>query len=156
MANGAMSEALRRERVVIFGAGVTGLSAAHELAERGFEVEVIEECPHPLRPWDCQVGGMARTQWSRFPTGEAFDELARQGMRRARPLLCLDSLFNPTLDDTRERVDRSRLRARGVAWGEPIDRGRHLLRHEVKAVTYHQLKIVRGRSAWRARIVFDI
>ena len=55
-----------------------------------------------------------------------------------------------------ERVDRSRLRARGVAWGEPIDRRRHLLRHEVKAVTYHQLKIVRGRSAWRARIVFDI
>ena len=55
-----------------------------------------------------------------------------------------------------ERVDRARLRARGAAWGEPIDRRRHRLRREVKAVTYHQLKIVRGRSAWRARIVFDI
>lgn len=54
------------------------------------------------------------------------------------------------------RVDRERLRARGTARGEPIDRDRHRLRHELKAVTYHQLRVVRGRSAWRVRIVFDI
>jgi protein archease len=55
-----------------------------------------------------------------------------------------------------ERVDRSRFRARGVARGEPIDRSRHKLRREIKAVTYHQMRIERGRSAWRVRIVFDI
>jgi SHS2 domain-containing protein len=55
-----------------------------------------------------------------------------------------------------ERVDRRRLLARGVARGEPIDRARHALRGEIKAITYHQLRIVRGRSAWRVRIVFDI
>ncbi|MBI4168720.1 MAG: archease [Acidobacteria bacterium] len=55
-----------------------------------------------------------------------------------------------------ERVDRARLRARGVAFGEPLDRTRHRTRREIKAITYHQMRIVRGRSAWRVRIVFDI
>lgn len=55
-----------------------------------------------------------------------------------------------------ERVDRATLRARGVALGEPLDRSRHALGSEVKAVTYHQMRIVRGRSAWSVRIVFDI
>jgi protein archease len=54
------------------------------------------------------------------------------------------------------RVDRSRLRARGVARGEPFDPARHLPRREVKAVTYHQIRLVRGRSAWRVRLVFDV
>src|SRR5262245_10458527 len=29
----------------------------------------------------------------------------------------------------------------GRAWGEPYDPDRHLLEHEVKAITYHQLKV---------------
>jgi outer membrane protein OmpA-like peptidoglycan-associated protein len=52
-------------RVAIFGAGITGLTAAHELIERGFRVRVYE----PTRPGPddevCGVGGMARTQWAR-------------------------------------------------------------------------------------------
>ena len=55
-----------------------------------------------------------------------------------------------------ERVDRLRFRARATARGEPLDRARHRLRREIKAVTYHQIRLVRGRSAWRVRIVFDI
>jgi SHS2 domain-containing protein len=55
-----------------------------------------------------------------------------------------------------ERVNRALLRARGTARGEPIDRRRHALRREIKAVTYHQIRMVRGRSAWRVRIVFDV
>ena len=55
-----------------------------------------------------------------------------------------------------ERVDRTLLLARGVARGETIDRSRHALRHEIKAVTYHQIRLIRGRSAWRVRIVFDV
>lgn len=54
------------------------------------------------------------------------------------------------------RIDRERFRAHALLRGEPIDRTRHGLRREIKAVTYHQLRIVRGRSAWRVRIVFDI
>jgi len=55
-----------------------------------------------------------------------------------------------------DRVDRALLRARGTARGEPIDRTRHRTRREVKAVTYHQIRLIRGRSAWRVRIVFDV
>jgi len=55
-----------------------------------------------------------------------------------------------------ERVDRLLFRARGTARGERIDRARHRLRREVKAVTYHQIRLVRGRSAWRVRLVFDV
>ena len=55
-----------------------------------------------------------------------------------------------------KQVNRTLLRASGVVRGETIDRTRHVLRHEVKAVTYHQIRLVRGRSAWRVRIVFDI
>jgi SHS2 domain-containing protein len=54
------------------------------------------------------------------------------------------------------RLDRTRFRALGVALGEPLDRSRHSPQREVKAVTYHDLRIIRGRSAWRVRIVFDI
>lgn len=55
-----------------------------------------------------------------------------------------------------ERVDRLLFRARGAARGETIDRARHRLRREIKAVTYHQIRLVRGRSAWRVRLVFDV
>src|SRR3954469_2470377 len=41
-------------KVIILGGGVAGMSAAHELAERGFEVEVYEKQP-------VYVGGKARS-----------------------------------------------------------------------------------------------
>ncbi len=55
-----------------------------------------------------------------------------------------------------ERIDRARFRARGRARGELLDPSRHPLRREIKAVTYHRIRLTRGRSAWRVRIVFDI
>ena len=55
----------RAKHVAIFGAGITGLTAAHELVERGYQVEIFE--PEPPSPFEkvCAVGGMARTQWAR-------------------------------------------------------------------------------------------
>ena len=44
----------------------------------------------------------------------------------------------------------------GVAWGEPLDPARHLLAHEVKAITYHELKVVRDGDAWLAEVIVDI
>ncbi len=57
----------QQRRVRIYGAGVAGLTAAHELIERGFLVTVIEPEPDSARAQDCAVGGLARTQWSRAP-----------------------------------------------------------------------------------------
>jgi len=42
-----------------------------------------------------------------------------------------------------------------AAW-EPYDGARHPLRTELKAVTYHQLEVVREGSGWRGRVIFDV
>lgn len=44
----------------------------------------------------------------------------------------------------------------GKAWGEPFDPERHPLEHEVKAVTYHELKVAREADGWLAEIIVDI
>lgn len=42
------------------------------------------------------------------------------------------------------------------AWGEPIDPERHVLSHEVKAITYHGLKVERVGEEWIAEVIVDI
>jgi SHS2 domain-containing protein len=44
----------------------------------------------------------------------------------------------------------------GAAWGEPLDRGRHELSHEVKAITYHGLKVEGTADGWLAEVIVDI
>jgi hypothetical protein len=54
--------------VTIFGAGIAGLTAAHEFVERGFQVQIWEPAldqRFPDRGPD--IGGLARTQWSSVP-----------------------------------------------------------------------------------------
>lgn len=40
--------------------------------------------------------------------------------------------------------------------GEPIDRDRHILDHEVKAVTHHGLTLQREAQGWVAELILDI
>jgi SHS2 domain-containing protein len=42
------------------------------------------------------------------------------------------------------------------AWGEPLDRARHNLEHEVKAVTYHGLRVEKTGTEWEAEVIVDI
>ncbi|HEV3384963.1 MAG TPA: archease [Gemmata sp.] len=44
----------------------------------------------------------------------------------------------------------------GIAWGEPLDSNRHQLAHEVKAITYHGLKVVQTADGWLAEVIVDI
>ncbi|HZT81865.1 MAG TPA: archease [Gemmataceae bacterium] len=44
----------------------------------------------------------------------------------------------------------------GTAWGEPLDRSRHELLHEVKAITYHGLRVERTADGWLAEVIVDI
>src|SRR5262245_30517368 len=82
-----MADAPRRKKVVIFGGGVTGLSAAHELIERDFDVVVVEEREDRLRPGQPDLGGMARTQWARVPGRDFQWRMQPEGMRPTRPVL---------------------------------------------------------------------
>jgi uncharacterized protein with NAD-binding domain and iron-sulfur cluster len=74
-----------RPKVAVFGAGIAGLTAAHELAERGFKVTVFEPTPDPRerKPHglDVRLGGMAATQYltkarpaKRFPMPDRAKE----------------------------------------------------------------------------------
>jgi SHS2 domain-containing protein len=51
-------------------------------------------------------------------------------------------------------VDEAGLSAE--AWGEPLDRSRHNLEHEVKAITYHGLRVQKVPDGWLAEVIVDI
>jgi len=44
----------------------------------------------------------------------------------------------------------------GVAWGEKLDPARHEPGHEVKAITYHGLKVEQTDDGWLAEVIVDI
>jgi SHS2 domain-containing protein len=44
----------------------------------------------------------------------------------------------------------------GAAWGEPLDPDRHALAHEVKAITYHGLRVEPTADGWLAEVIVDI
>jgi SHS2 domain-containing protein len=44
----------------------------------------------------------------------------------------------------------------GTVWGEPLDRSRHELCHEVKAITYHGLRVEQTADGWLAEVIVDI
>jgi SHS2 domain-containing protein len=44
----------------------------------------------------------------------------------------------------------------GQAWGEPLDPNRHVLSHEVKAITYHGLRVDQADGGWLAEVIVDI
>ncbi len=78
-------------------------------------------------------------------------------------LLWLNELIY--LSETRHRlytefdvqVSTDGLTLRGELGGEPIDRDRHILDHEVKAVTHHALDLRRlPDGGWVAELILDI
>lgn len=54
-----------------------------------------------------------------------------------------------------EIVDLRQQYVRAMAYGESVDPSRHNLKTQVKAATYHQLKLEKG-DEFRARIILDI
>jgi SHS2 domain-containing protein len=47
-------------------------------------------------------------------------------------------------------------RLKGMAGGEPLDPARHSLSHEVKAITYHGLRVEHAADGWLAEVIVDI
>lgn len=43
-----------------------------------------------------------------------------------------------------------------VVWTEPFDPGRHQIRNELKAVTYHQIRVDRTDDGWESQVIFDV
>ena len=52
------------------------------------------------------------------------------------------------------KIDGNKLAA--VCRGEPMDQTRHRMEHEVKAITYHGLRVEQAESGWEAEVIVDI
>lgn len=85
-----------RKRVVVIGAGVAGMTAAHELVERGYEVEVVEMSAQPFDPDVPRIGGMARTSWARVPPVDPEQEVS--GTPAGQPIQLLTDHAPPPID----------------------------------------------------------
>ena len=66
-----------------------------------------------------------------------------------RKLLLAD--FTVCIDDTRDDCG-----LQSTARGEPLDPARHALDVEIKAVTWHGLKVERTADGWLAEVIVDI
>lgn len=55
-----------------------------------------------------------------------------------------------SIDELRDGSLKARAR------GEAFDEGRHVIKTEIKAVTYHQIQVKKEKERWRARIIFDL
>jgi len=55
-----------------------------------------------------------------------------------------------SIDELRDGTMRARAR------GEVFQEERHVIKTEIKAVTYHQIQVKEERGRWRARIIFDL
>ena len=52
------------------------------------------------------------------------------------------------------RLEAGELRA--TCRGEPMDAARHQMEHEVKAITYHGLRVEQNATGWEAELIVDI
>ena len=53
-----------------------------------------------------------------------------------------------------ESVGEGGLKA--IVEGEPFQEGVHVIKTEVKAVTYHQIEVRQEEGRWRARVILDL
>ena len=43
-----------------------------------------------------------------------------------------------------------------IVTGEPLDMERHHFKTELKAITYHQFRLIQEQDGWRATVIFDV
>lgn len=83
--------------------------------------------------------------------GQRLDDLMYDWLSE---LLCVLDMRHILLCQFNVSVSDSGLAA--TARGEPIDPARHRLDTEVKAITYHGLKVERSGGGWLAEIIVDL
>lgn len=67
-------------------------------------------------------------------------------------------LFNgeKTVIQTCQSVAFGRGRLMAILQVEPYNKKKHHAKMELKAVTYHGLSVINEKSAWKARVIFDV
>jgi SHS2 domain-containing protein len=107
----------------------------------------------------CLVSAMVEDPTSVRPAQEVQIELAGDN----REFLLFDWLKELLLRFETDRVLFAAFDVRvtdtgltATARGEPYDPARHVLAHEVKAITYHELKVEKTADGWLAEVIVDI
>jgi len=79
------------------------------------------------------------------------DDLLHDWLAELLYVFCADHVL---LSQFEVNVAETRLTA--TVRGEPIDTARHELDAEIKAITYHGLKLARDDDGWLAEVIVDI
>jgi hypothetical protein len=114
---------LQLPTVTVIGAGIAGLTAAHELIERGFPVQIVEAAEDELVEYACAVGGLAANQFARarlaiqdLHAWLLLDDKEKDNLAR------VEKYRNVTLDQTARRfpiTEKLRFDKRTHAPGDP-------------------------------------
>lgn len=84
--------------------------------------------------------------------GESLDRLIVDWLNELLYLHDVENLLFKEFDI--KSVGEKGLRA--TAKGEPFQEGIHVIKTEVKAVTYHQIEVRQENGHWRAKIILDL
>lgn len=66
-------------------------------------------------------------------------------------------LFSKFVVEVVEGAGKEEFKLKATCWGEKIDKKRHEMHAEVKAITYHQMEVEKKEDGkWRAQVVVDL
>ena len=85
-------------------------------------------------------------------TGSDWADLMVNWLRELLYLWTVKELLVATVDIS--SITESKLSAEITT--RTFDTARHPIKNEIKAVTYHQIKVVHGAKGWEAQVIFDI
>ena len=130
------------------------------LADIAFEAEsdtvdgLFEACAKAMTDIMVDPGTLGLTVVREFPLDSGdLDRLLYDFLTELIIAKDVDSLL---FREFSVKVDPEGRSLRAVARGEPIDRDRHALRNDVKAVTMHMFGVKRDGKRWKATVVLDI
>jgi protein archease len=137
------------------GRGLLAMIAANPEAVHGVQSKTIEltadEPTYLLFDWLSELLFAFETE--KLLLSEFQIELVEASRVREHPV----GPALPQVESHREAdASRSPLRLRATCRGEPADPCRHVLDHEVKAVTYHGLVCEQRGDEWLAEVIVDI
>ncbi len=88
-------------------------------------------------------------------TGEDLEELLYNFLNELLFYTDVEGIVFNDFDIKIERDD-SGYRLKCTAYGEKIDKEKHNIKEEVKAVTYHKMEVKKENGKWKVRYIVDL